>query len=78
MINAINMPNEIISAKAFDMSIGKHLPPRKSPTKTNGSRTVLPNPSCEASLLYFIIAYYSRIYCNNEGDRSSFSNGEFV
>jgi hypothetical protein len=29
MINAISMPNEIISAKAFAMSIGKHLPPRE-------------------------------------------------
>jgi len=57
MINAINMPNEIISAKAFAMSIGKHLPPREvSQRRLTTERQCHPTP--HAKLVYCIRLYH--------------------
>lgn len=56
-INATNIPKEIISVSALTVSIGYTSLPGKSPTEDYRRATVLPNPSCEASLLFFIITY---------------------
>src|SRR5690625_3930697 len=61
-INATNIPKEIISVSALTMSIGYTSLPGKSPTEDYRRATVLPNPSCEASLLCFIITYCYHLY----------------